>query len=365
MQKELLRDFLHLYHSFSPRAAALVPLLAIFDNNPANLRQADPAALSVAGLNPRNIARLRARHPRQVDADLEWAEAPGHHLLCYDDPAYPALLSEIPDPPALLYACGKLELLGQPQIAIVGSRHCTPGGAQNAFEFARDLAAAGITISSGLAYGVDAQAHRGALETGDTIAVTGTGPDIDYPAGNRELAQQIRQTGLLITEFPLGLRATRQAFPQRNRIISGLSLATLVVEATERSGSLITARLAAEQGREVFAIPGSIHNPQARGCHRLLREGAGLAQCAADIVSEIALPLNGVICRNLDDPRRSEAELDPAQQKLLQAIGYDPVNCDILVRRSGLTIEEVSSMLAILELYDLIQSAPGGCFVRI
>ena len=273
---------------------------------------------------------------------------------------------EIPDPPLLLYASGRVELLRDPQIAIVGSRNCTPGGAQNAFDFAAQSAGSGLAVTSGLALGIDAAAHRGALSVnGATIAVTATGIDRIYPRQHRRLASSIVEQGLMVTEFPLGSSARPASFPQRNRIISGLSIATLVVEAAQRSGSLITARLAGEQGREVFAVPGSIHNPQSRGCHQLIRDGASLVESTADIAAELGSLYEFAKHHRPGAVDRPEISLDEAQLALLENIGYDPVDCDILVQRSGLTIDQLSSMLVTLELNDLIQSAPGGCFVRI
>ena len=363
MQKDLLTDFLHLYHCLGPGRKSLLDLLGQFGGDPARIRSCPTGLLKASGLPRDAIARLGSRQHPQVAADLDWAASSHNQLVCYYDDTYPELLRQIAGAPALLYASGNLSLLHEPQIAIVGSRHCTPGGAQNAFDFSLQLAAAGFTITSGMALGIDSAAHRGALESGGkTIAVTGTGLDLVYPARNRKLAAEILERGLMVSEFPLGTPARPANFPQRNRVISGLALATLVVEAARRSGSLITARLAAEQGREVLAIPGSIHNPQSRGCHQLIRDGAAIVESPADIATELAGP-----CLQLDQntSRTVNPEIDDASRHLLDVIGYDPVNCDILVQRSGLTIDKLSSMLLVLEMNDLIQSAPGGCFVRI
>ena len=233
-------------------------------------------------------------------------------------------------------------------------------------EFARYLAESGITITSGMATGIDAQAHRGALACGgNTIAVTGTGLDRIYPSSNRQMAYDIHKNGLLVTEFPLGTGPRSENFPRRNRIISGLCIATLVVEATRRSGSLITAHQAVEQGREVFAVPGSIHNPQAKGCHQLIREGAKLVDQASDIIEELGSLLGFIVEQQQEPDNNEDSRLDQATLRLLDTIGYDPVSPDTLVERSGLTIGKLSSMLLSLELNNLIQSAPGGCFVRI
>jgi DNA processing protein len=366
MQKELLPDFLHLYHSLGPRRGGLKTLLDAFRGNPADILNAAGGALTSAGLNHAEIRSIRSERHSQVDRDLAWADSARHCLICFDDDAYPALLREISDFPLLLYGNGDPDLLRYPQIAIVGSRNCTPGGAQNAHDFAAQLSQAGLIVTSGLALGIDAAAHRGALQTtGKTIAVTGTGLDLLYPRHNRRLAEEILEQGLIVSEFPLGTEARPANFPQRNRIISGLALATLVVEAAKRSGSLITARLAAEQGREVFAVPGSIHNPQARGCHQLLRDGATIAETTRDIAVELDNLIDFVLEQQIPLQRERSEQLDDRHQKLLLAIGYDPVNCDILVQRSGLTIDKLSSMLVLLEINDLIQSAPGGCYVRI
>lgn len=366
MQTELLADFLQLYHNLYPARADLAALLEQFDNNPRRILDCDRTTLAASGLKPDAIRRIRAARPARVDADLDWSRRDGNHLVCYDDEAYPELLRQIPDFPLLLYTSGRLQLLRQPQIAIVGSRQCTPGGEQNAQDFAAQCAAAGLTVTSGLALGIDAAAHRGALGAGGgTIAVTGTGLDRVYPRRNRGLAASIAESGLLVSEFALGSEARAAHFPQRNRIISGLAIATLVIEAAQRSGSLITARLAAEQGREVLAVPGSIHNPQTRGCHQLIRDGATLVETSADIAAQLGSLYDFVQNQQARVRARDATGLDDAQRALLDSIGYDPVHCDILVKRSGLTIDQLSSMLVTLELNDLIQPAPGGCFVRI
>ena len=363
---EVPTDLLHLYHASVYRRRSLYDLLSAFDFDPGSLRHASDQELAVRGIAPAERTCLRASHPHAVKADLAWAERSRNRLLGCCDADYPALLREIDDPPILLYLRGDSALVGKPQIAIVGSRHCTPGGAANAREFATTLSAAGFTITSGLALGIDSHAHRGTLDAGgQTIAVLGGGIENVYPAGNAGLAERIVDIGLLISEFPLAAKPARHHFPRRNRIISGLALATLVVEAAERSGSLITARLAAEQGREVFALPSSIHNPLARGCHRLIRDGARLAEAPMELLDELG-PLHGFSAAAAAEraPAPSPA-LDPCQRRLLDAIGFDPVDCDRIIQRSGLTIEQLSSMLPILELNDLIRSAPGGCYVRI
>ena len=296
-----------------------------------------------------------------IAADLEWLAEPHHGLLTWGDPDYPALLREIPDPPLVLYVHGRRELLTRPQLAIVGSRNPTALGRENAAAFAHTLADAGLVITSGLALGIDAAAHRGALAAGGaTIAVAGTGLDRIYPPANRALAHEIAAAGALVAEFPIGTAARPGNFPVRNRIISGLSLGVLVIEAAERSGSLITARLAGEQGREVFALPGSIHSPLARGCHALIRQGAKLVETAAHVVEELG-PLAQVSVASSARPvARTHAALSSSERRLLDAVGYEPAHVDALVERSGLTADTVSSILLQLELRGLVLAGPGG-----
>jgi len=322
-----------------------------------------PESLPRDVMLPRYHARTLAHDPETAVDENEWLQQENHHLLRLGDDAYPELLAGIAGPPVQLYVVGDPELLHLPALAIVGSRNPTSGGARNAFEFARHLGATGFCIVSGLAQGIDAAAHRGALAAGaPTIAFLGHGIDRVYPACNRDLAHEIARRGALVSEFPLGMAPNRALFPQRNRLISGISLGTIVVEAARRSGSLITARLAAEQGREVFAIPGSIHNPLSRGCHQLIRQGAKLVEAADDIVSELA-PLVGHLLEEMATPVPSAvaaADADEEYVKLLAALGHDPVDADVLVARSGLTIEQVSSMLLILELEGKIEKLSGG-----
>ncbi len=325
--------------------------------------------LEALGLKPPQIETLLDPDPALVEQTLAWLQAsPEHHLLDLSDPRYPPLLRELRDAPPLLFAQGRIELLRQPQLAMVGSRYCTPGGARTARDFAGELVRRGLVITSGLALGIDAEAHRGALDAGGgSIAVVGTGIDRIYPSRNRTLAQRLAGEGLILSEFPLGTPPNSENFPRRNRVISGLSRATLVVEATRRSGSLITARCSVEQGRDVFAIPGSIHNPQAKGCHQLIREGAKLVEEVAHILDELAPWLEG------DEPEADSSEtaaempasdLDDEYHSLLEQMGYDPVSLDQLATRSGLTVAELSSMLLRLELNDLIQTLPGGLYQR-
>ena len=293
----------------------------------------------------------------------DWLLQDGHHLLSRNDDAYPALLDEVQRPPERLWVSGEPGLLQLPCLAIVGSRNPTESGRRNAFEFARHLGAAGFCIVSGLAEGIDTAAHRGALDAGAaTIAFLGHGIDRVYPAKNRALAHDIAAQGALVSEFPLGTPPQRELFPQRNRLISGLSLGTLVVEAARRSGSLITARSAGEQGREVFALPGSIHNPLARGCHKLIRQGAKLVETADDIIGELA-PLVTHLRQTALESTPNKLTIEPADDdygELRRALTHDPTGIDELAQRSGLTIEQVSSMLLILELKGEVDSLAGG-----
>ena len=297
----------------------------------------------------------------------EWLDAPNHHIIDSESGDIPELLQQIPGPPTLLYVLGNKDALHLPALAIVGSRNPTRGGIQNAYDFAYHLARCGFCIVSGLAQGIDTAAHKGALDAGaSTVAFLGHGIDRVYPAENRDLAHRIAEQGALCSEHPLGSPPRREHFPQRNRLISGLSLGTLVVEAARRSGSLISARLAAEQGREIFAIPGSIHNPLSRGCHQLIKQGAKLVESAEDIVCELA-PLVGHLMQNAEistDQSVAPAEHDDDYESLLAILSYDPASADQLAENSGLTIEQVSSMLLILELEGKIQVQTGGRYLR-
>ncbi len=366
MHPSQFRSFLKLSYVSGLGRASLHQIGSHFDEDFNQVFDLSHSQLLKVGLTSKQIEQILNPDTKQLARELAWLEQPGNHVICYNDEHYPALLKQTTNYPPLLYASGNIDLLASPQIAIVGSRHCSPGGAKTAFDFASLLSKSGLTITSGMASGIDAQAHRGALlSSGHTIAVTGTGLDRIYPSGNRQLAYDIHEHGLLVSEFPLGTDPRSENFPRRNRIISGLCVATLVVEATQRSGSLITARQAAEQGREVFAIPGSIHNPQSRGCHQLIRDGARLVEQASDIIEELGSLLGFIAEQQPIEQGDKTSMLDPESQRLLDTIGYDPVSSDALVERSGLTIDKLSSMLVLLELNDFIQSAPGGCYVRI
>ncbi|MDD4914939.1 MAG: DNA-processing protein DprA [Methylococcales bacterium] len=298
-----------------------------------------------------------------VEQDLAWLAQPNNHVLTLTDSRYPPQLKEISHPPPVLFVKGDVELLSNPQIAMVGSRNPSASGERIAVDFARVLAGAGFTITSGMALGIDAASHQGALDVGGrTIAVAGTGLDRVYPACHKQLATQIVERGALVSEFPPGTPAKANHFPRRNRIISGLCLGLLVVEAAQQSGSLITARLALDQNREVFAIPGSIHNPLARGCNALIRQGAKLVETAEDIFEELGQHNQSHIAYT---PEIMQTALDLEQQNLLNLIAFSPTTVDALVQDSGWSVEVVSSMLLVLELQGYIVAAAGGGYLRI
>jgi DNA processing protein len=297
-----------------------------------------------------------------VQQALAWLSAPDSHLVTLADLDYPRNLLEIADPPPVIYLKGRRTQLGRAAIAIVGSRQATPQGLANAEAFAAELSRGGWSIVSGLALGIDAAAHRGALTgPGSTLAVVGTGLDLVYPARNLALAHEIAAQGALISEFPLGTPARAGHFPRRNRLISALSRGVLVVEAALGSGSLITAREAAEQGREVFAIPGSIHAPLARGCHRLIRDGAKLVESAQDILDELGPGPTPALHAPAAPASHAATPHDP----LLRALGHDPIDLDTLCARSGLTVEEASAKLLALELDGQVARLPGGLYQRL
>ena len=294
----------------------------------------------------------------QIAVAVEWAAQPGNHLVTLADPDYPQALLATADPPVLLYVKGDVGLLNKPGFAIVGSRNATRQGELNAEAFANALSAAGLTIVSGLALGIDAAAHRGGLAAaGSTIAIIGTGADRIYPSGNEALAREIAEHGAIVSEFPLGTPPLAANFPRRNRLIAGLARGCLIVEAAERSGSLITARLAAEGGLDVFAIPGSIHSPLSKGCHKLIKQGAKLVESAQDILEELRWEavVAPVAAGVADDDGPS----------LLDAIGYDPVDLETLAERTGLTAEQLLAQLLPLELGGRICQLPGGRFQRL
>jgi DNA processing protein len=342
------------------RAATLLQLLRAF-GSPEAVRGAGRAAL--ARHVPPDIAIQIGRHEPDaaVAAVGTWLDEPGNRLITLGDAHYPRQLLQIPDPPLLLYVKGRVELLAHPAIAIVGSRNASAQGIANAEAFARSLGNAGLTVVSGLALGIDAAAHRGGLASpASSVAILGTGADIVYPADNRGLAHELADRGALVSEFPLGTRPMKGHFPRRNRLISGLGLGCLVVEAAAQSGSLITARLATEQGREVFAIPGSIHSPLSKGCHALIRQGAKLVESAGDILEELHLPTPSVA--PVDVAPGSE---HPGTRHLLAILGEEPCDRDTLAQRSGFAAGELAALLTQLEIDGVVALLPGGLVQRV
>ncbi|WP_426415539.1 DNA-processing protein DprA [Aestuariirhabdus sp. LZHN29] len=310
----------------------------------------------------------------QLERIGQWGQQPDCHLLCVEDSAYPPLLAEIPDPPPLLYIEGNPELLKSPQVAVVGSRHCSHQGADIAFEFGYQLSHSGLTVTSGLARGIDTSAHRGALRgMAPTLAVLGTGIDRCYPAQNRELARELVETGgALVSEFGLGVAPRPGHFPRRNRIISGLSMGVLVVEAAEKSGTLVTAQLALEQGREVFAVPGTIRQGKSAGCHRLIREGAMLVESSAEIVRGLAPQfLQPLLHTGPGAERENSMEgdrltlqrtdpLTPEEESLFAMLDTEPCCLDLLVVRCQRPVTEIMVMLQRMELGGWVLRVPGG-----
>jgi DNA processing protein len=337
-------------------------LLAAFGSPEAVLAASGASIRDVAGAAAaKSLAQPGDRHEALLATTLAWLEDDGaapRHILVLGDPLYPPQLLEAADPPLLLYAVGRPELLQRASLAVVGSRHATPQGRENALAFARQLGQAGLTIVSGLALGIDAAAHAGAIDTpGGTIAVVGTGLDQTYPRRHAELALRIARQGLIVSEYSLGTPPLREHFPQRNRIIAGLTQGTLVVEATLQSGSLITARLAVEAGREVFAIPGSIRAPQSKGCHALIKQGAKLVETAQDVLDELGLS-------NVAPTPLADAD-PPPHHPLLDAMGHDPLSLDELVARTGWSAAELNARLLDLELEGRVARLPGQRFQRL
>jgi DNA processing protein len=332
-------------------------------HTPAQLFAESEQTWTRLGLKSESIAVLKNPDWTAIANDLAWLAVANNYVITIQDAFYPPLLKELADPPPLLFVRGNVELLTMPQIAIVGSRNPSTSGRGTAFEFAKSLSLCGFVITSGLALGIDAASHQGALSVGGgTIAVAGTGLDRVYPARHKDLATEIVMKGAMVSEFPPGTVAKANHFPRRNRIISGLSQGLLVVEAAKQSGSLITARMALEQNREVFAIPGSIHNPLARGCNALIREGAKLVETTQDILEEFS-QYNQQYENLLVESMQST--LDLAQQTLLNRVLFSPTSIDDLVADSGESVDTVSAMLLLLELQGYLEATAGGCYVRI
>jgi DNA processing protein len=360
------------------------------------LRFGPPSDILSAGFSalqkcvPEKIALALAGKPDtamqlQIEKTLAWAAEPGNHVLTLADANYPQALLSIADPPPLLYAKGRTELLSRPGVAIVGSRNATAQGMQNAERFAQTLSNAGLCVISGLALGIDAAAHAGACsaspEHGSTIAITGTGLDLVYPAKHRALAHRIAEHGCLLSEYPIGTAAIASNFPRRNRLISGMSLGVLVVEAALQSGSLITARSALEQGREVFAIPGSIHSPLAKGCHQLIRQGAKLVESAQDVLEELQLhaltpaaqqavttstrPTPNAAVKGQRPSTGVPAAVDEQARQVMQAAGHDPTSVDQLAERTGLAASEIQATLLLLELDGSVERMSDGRYQKL
>ncbi|WP_308444541.1 DNA-processing protein DprA [Laribacter hongkongensis] len=352
---------MHLAHIPGLGAVRLNRLLQAFGSAEAVL---EAGSSGLTGIVPARLAEaiVQTDTRREQEAVAAWlARGEGRDLLTLADADYPPALAELTDPPPLLYLHGRRELLQQPMLAVVGSRQATPQGRRDAARFARALAGSGLTVVSGLAAGIDAAAHEGALAAGGgTVGVIGTGIDRIYPAANRDLAHRMAAEGLLVSELPLGSPPLAAHFPRRNRVIAGLSLGCLVVEADLESGSLITARLALEAGREVFAMPGSIHSPVAKGCHALIREGAKLTECLEDILSELPPVLSPPVVET-----RSQAVPQVIEDAVLAALGAEILTLDSLVERTGLTVDTLLGMLLAHELAGQVVGLPGGRYQRV
>ncbi|MBB6135922.1 DNA processing protein [Massilia aurea] len=358
-----IADWLRLEQAAGVGRRSVHALLAVF-GTPGAILRAGPQALGahVTPAQARAIcAPVTPALAALIDATLAWLAAPDHHLVTCHDPRYPPALAEIPDPPLLLYVSGRVELLAQPMVAVVGSRNASVQGRVDAESFAAALSGAGLCVVSGLALGIDTAAHEGALRgIGSTIAVVGTGLDRVYPARNRELAHRIAAQGCIVSEYPLGMPPLAANFPRRNRIISGLAAGVLVIEAAAQSGSLITAQLAAEQGREVFALPGSIHSALTKGCHRLIREGAQLVETVDDVLMAMRVsPLAGLPQVDAAAPASDDDAI------LLDALGHEPVALDELLARLALDPGMLGARLLELELAGVVTRLPGGRVQRI
>ncbi|WP_299020662.1 DNA-processing protein DprA [uncultured Photobacterium sp.] len=329
--------------------------------SPSQLCQMPAEQLLAIGLKPAQIARLQQPRARRIDRCLAWAEKPDHVILTLDSPGYPTLLKEIASAPPLLFVRGESHWLHEPQLAVVGSRSASIDGRESAYEFAAALVAANYVVTSGLALGVDGQAHYGALKNGGaTIAVMGSGLEQIYPARHRELASQIVEQGALVSEFWPDDKPRPQNFPRRNRVISGLSVGVLVIEAAEKSGSLITARYALDQGREVFALPGSIHYPGSRGCNALIKSGAKLVESPVDIFDEVGVLTECVKNNQLNSPLPQPENEELPFSVVLANVGNEATPVDVVAERCKLPVYEVMMQLLELELHGVIKTVPGG-----
>jgi DNA processing protein len=382
-----LRNWLALTHVPKLGPIRIHSLLEVFET-PATIFAAGISGWKDAGLSEKMIQHLSAPDWDKVDVDLKWLEQENASILTLDDDRYPPMLKNIPDAPPVLYILGQVEILKLPQLAIVGSRNPTHAGKDIAHDFAAYLTSMGMTVTSGMALGIDAAAHLGALDTmqsnrdghGFTVAVTGTGLDRVYPAKNRDIAHKIAENGVLVSEYASGTPPLPSNFPRRNRIISGLSMGVLVVEAALQSGSLITARLAIEQGREVFAVPGSIHHPLAKGCHALIRQGSKLVEKAEHILEELggfATMLNEqdgfCVESSFSEQKSAQKEetesnsllnVDDEYKQVLKCVDFEPTSVDKVVERSGLTADAVCSMLLVLELQGYVTALSGGYYCQ-
>lgn len=373
---EELSHWLRLLHAEGIGAVTARQLLAHF-GLPENILSSSYSSLSrvVPERSARSLlAPVTDELKAAIELAVEWAGQAGNHILTLADPAYPSALLDTADPPVLLYAKGDLSLLTRTAVAVVGSRNATVQGTEDALNFAQVLSESGVTVVSGLAQGIDTAAHLGALAAtrdgaGSTIAVIGTGADIVYPARNRALAHRIAAKGLILSEYPLATPAIPANFPRRNRIISGLSRAVMVVEAAAHSGSLITAKLAADQGRDVFAVPGSIHSPLAKGCHQLIKQGAKLIESAEDLLEELGPSLGWPAARKPATPVATSATrsapLAPDLQQLLDVMGHDPVEINTLAERASLDAASVAAHLLALEMLGAVEALPGARYRRL
>lgn len=358
---EQIEYWLTLINASGLNLSRCIQLLKKF-RHPQAICSASEAQLEACGLAAKTITELKNPDARLLSQQINWSQQPGHSILTWDHSHYPALLKTIYDPPPVLFVEGHTEILNLPQCALVGSRNPSPQGRETAYQLAMDLVQAQMIITSGLAIGIDGASHQGALAAnGKTIAVLGSGLASIYPRSHKGLAAKISEQGALVSEFPPQALPLPWHFPQRNRIISGLSLGTCIVEATINSGSLITAKIAADQGREVFAVPGSIYNPLTKGCHALIQEGAKLVTGAIDILNELKPEDVQYICTK-NSP--ANLELDSISHQLLECVGFEVTSIDQLVQRSGLAVDQVTAQMIMLELKKYVHSAQGG-YLRI